>query len=199
MDSASKQKRPEFHGNVKGTLLVARMKYLRAQGAEAAERVLRRLSQADQAVFRGMLLPSTWYAADLLLRLELTIAAVLARGDRRALFLDMGQFAAETNLGAKGVQRPYLKEDDPHFLLGNVPRMYSAQHTDGTRSYEATGPRSAVIRTVDGAQPDAEDCLTAVGWLRRAIELSGGSSVSVEETSCRARGATSCDFVCSWS
>jgi uncharacterized protein (TIGR02265 family) len=192
-------KGPAAAGNVKGTLVIARMKYLRAQGQEAAERVLRRLSQADQQVLRGMLLPSTWYAADLLMRFEMTIAAVLAKGDRRALFVDMGHFSADTNLGPGGVQRPYLREGDPHFLLRNVPRMYAAQHSGGTRTYEQTGTKSAVVRTLEaGGEVNADDCLTAVGWLRRAIELSGGKSVSVDEARCRAKGAPCCEYVCNW-
>lgn len=200
MEPALTSKRSAMHGNVKGTLVIARMKYLRAQGLESSERVLRRLAQADQTVLRGMLLPSTWYPADLLLRLELTIAAVLAQGDRRALFLDMGQFSADTNLGPGGVQRPYVKEGEPHFLLRNLPRIYASQHSGGTRTYDETGPRSAIVRTLDtpGDEPDAEDCLTTVGWLRRAIELSGGRAVSVEETRCRAKGASCCEFSCSW-
>ncbi len=197
--SGATPKHSAVHGNVKGTLVIARMKYLRAQGQDASERVLRRLSQADQQVLRGMLLPSSWYAADLLMRFEMTIAAVLAQGDRRALFIDMGQFSADTNLGTNGTQRPYLREGDPHFLLRNVPRMYAAQHSAGTRTYEQTGAHAAVIRTLDdGGEADADDCLTAVGWLRRAIELSGGRSVSVDETRCRAKGASSCEFVCAW-
>lgn len=191
-------KRAMGTGTVKGTLLIARMKYLRAQGIDASERVLRRLAQADQATLRGMLLPSSWYPFDLLLRLEMTIAAVLAQGDRRKLFLDMGQFSAETNLGPNGVQRPYLRDGDPHFLLRNVPRMYSSQHSDGTRTYEQTGARAAIVRTIDGEEPDAEDCLTAVGWLGRAIELSGGRAVTVDETQCRARGGACCEYVCKW-
>ena len=192
-------KRPATPANVKGTLVIARMKYLTAQGHEASERVLRRLTQADQSVLRGMLLPSTWYPADLLARLEMTIAAVLARGDRGALFLGMGQFSADTNLGTNGVQRPYLREGDPHFLLANVPRMYASQHTAGVRSYQQTGPQSAIIRTAsEGGEVDADDCLTAVGWLRRAIELSGGKAVTVDEARCRAKGAEACEFVCKW-
>jgi uncharacterized protein (TIGR02265 family) len=185
--------------NVKGTLLIARMKYLRAQGQESVERVLRRLAQADQPVLRGMLLPSTWYAADLLARFEMTIAAVLARGDRKALFVDMGHFSADTNLGPTGTQRPYLRDGDPHFLLRNVPRMYASQHSGGTRTYEQTGKKSAVIRTLEASSDvNADDCLTAVGWLRRAIELSGGKSVSVDETRCRLTGAPCCEYVCNW-
>jgi uncharacterized protein (TIGR02265 family) len=195
---AASPKRAEHAGTVKGTLVLARMKYLRAQGSESAERVLRRLSQADQAVLRGMLLPSSWYPVDLLMRFEMTIAAVLAKGDRRALFLDMGHFSAETNLGPKGVQRPFLREGDPHFLLQSVPRMYATQHSDGARTYERTGARSGVVRTIDGEEPDAEDCLTAVGWLTRAIELSGGRTVTVTETQCRARGGACCEYACGW-
>lgn len=191
-------RRPGGSPNVKGTLLLARMKFLRAQGSDPAERVLKRLTQADQAVLRGILLPSAWYPSDLLVRLEMTAAAVLANGDRRALFLAMGRFSAETNLGPGGVQRPFLREGDPHFLLQNVPRMYASQHSDGVRTYEQTGPRAAVVRTVSGEEADPEDCLTAVGWLTRAAELSGGRAVTVSETRCRARGAPCCEYAVSW-
>ncbi len=191
-------RRGDANGTVKGTLVIARMKYLRARGPEDEERVLRRMSSADQQVLRGMLLPSSWYPADIVLRLELTAAAILSRGDRKQLFLDMGRFTADTNLGPNGVQRPYVKEGDPHYLLRNVPRMYTAQHSDGSRTYEETGMRSATIRTLAGEVPKTEDCLTAVGWLKRAVELSGGRIVTVDETECRARGGTRCEYVCRW-
>lgn len=197
IEAATRAKHDPMSGTVKGTLVIARMKYLRAQGDEAAERVLRRLTQADQAVLRGMLLPSSWYPADLLLRLEMTTAALLSHGDRRSLFLAMGHFSADTNLGPTGVQRPYLREDDPHFLLRNVPRMYASQHSAGTRTYEQIGPRCGIVRSI-GEEPNAEDCLTTLGWLKRAVEMSGGRAVAVEETKCCARGADCCEFVCTW-
>ncbi len=183
---------------VKGSLLVARMRYLRSRGEEETERVLRRLSAEDQQVLRGLLLPSSWYAADLVARLETTIVALLARGERRELFLDMGRFTADANLGPKGVQRPYLREGDPLFLLRNVPRMYSGQHSDGVRTCEQTSPSSAIVRTLDKGETTLDDCLTAVGWLKRAIELSGGRIVTVDETRCRARGHDACEYVCRW-
>lgn len=186
-------------GQVKGTLLLSRMKYLRSRGADSEERVLRRLSAADQTVVRGALYPSSWYPADLLLRLEMTIAALLASGDRRRLFLDMGRFSAETNLGPAGVQRPFLKVGDPHYLLSNAPVMYSAQHSAGRRTYERSAERGAVVRTFDGEEATAEDCLTAVGWLERAIELSGGREARVVEAQCRSRGAAHCEYRCTWS
>jgi hypothetical protein len=185
-------------GKVKGTLLISRMKYLRARGESECERVLRRMSASDQQVLRGMLLPSSWYEANLVVRLEMTAVALLSRGERRDLFLDMGRFTADTNLGQSGVQRPYLRVGDPHFLLRNVPRMYAAQHAGGVRTYEQLELKAAVIRTVEGDEPSADDCLTAVGWLKRAIELAGGKIVTVEETTCRGRGHRQCEYVCRW-
>lgn len=185
-------------GKVKGTLVISRMKYLRARGDEDCERVLRRMSAADQQVLRGMLLPSSWYDANLVVRLETTAVALLSRGERRELFLDMGKFTAETNLGPNGVQRPYLKAGDPQYLLRNVPRMYAAQHAGGIRTYEPLEAKAAVIRTIEGEEPNPEDCLTAVGWLKRAIELSGGRLVTVDETGCRGRGHSCCEYVCRW-
>ena len=146
-----------------------------------------------------MLLPATWYAADLLLRLEMTIVALLAKGERCELFLDMGRFTADTNLGPNGVQRPYLQGGDPHYLLRNVPRMYATQHARrrphlrGARAAKRapSAPSTARSRT-------RRDCLTAVGWLKRAIELSGGRIVTVDERCCRARGADCCEYVCRW-
>ncbi|HET9553387.1 MAG TPA: TIGR02265 family protein [Anaeromyxobacteraceae bacterium] len=185
-------------GRVKGTLLIARLRYLATRGPESRERVLRHLTAADQVVVRGVVLPSSWYPADLLLRLEMTIAAVLARGDRTRVFVDMGRCSADTNLSPGGVQRPYLREGDPHFLLRNVPRMYSSQHSSGHRTCDVTGPRSAVIRSHECADTTTDDCLTTVGWLEQAIVLSGGKGVRVVETQCMARGAACCEYRCDW-
>jgi len=185
-------------GKVKGTLLIARMKYVRARGDVDAERVLKRLSAEDQALLRGTLLPSSWYPGGALIRLEMTAAAILSKGDRRMLFLEMGRFTANTNLSPAGMQRPFLREADPHFLLANVPRIYSSQHSTGHRTYEKIGPLAAVIRHFDPEEVDPDDCLTTVGWLERAVELSGGRGTIVDEVACRGRGAPHCEFRITW-
>jgi uncharacterized protein (TIGR02265 family) len=185
-------------GKVKGTLLIARMKFVRSRGEMEAERILKRMSSEDQLILRSMLLPSSWYPAGTLLRLEMTAAAILSKGDRRTLFLEMGRFTANTNLGPEGMHRPFVHETDPHFLLENVPRLYSSQHSTGQRTYEKAGPTVAVIRHVDTEQADADDCLTTAGWLGRGVELSGGRGVLVDEVLCRGRGAPHCEFRISW-
>jgi uncharacterized protein (TIGR02265 family) len=190
---------PERDGRrVKGTLIAARLRFLKSRGPEMFDRVVNRMSSEDQAALRGMVLPSSWYPTDLLQRLEMTAAAIVARGDQSALFLEMGRYTAQTNLGPTGVQRAYVRRDDPHFILSNVPRMYVTQHTDGNRQYEKVADRAAVIRSYETEAARVEDCLTTLGWMSSAIECSGGREVQVEEKLCRARGATHCEFHCRW-
>lgn len=195
---ASEATQTRTTGKVKGTLLIARMKFLRARGAAEAERVLKRLSSDDQGVLGAMLLPSSWYPAGLLLRLEMTAAAILSRGDRRALLREMGRFSADTNLAPEGVHRPFVREGEPGFLLENLPKLYGSQHSSGSRTCERTGPTSATVRHFDVGEAEPDDCLTTSGWLQRAIEISGGKNVTVEEYQCRGRGAPHCEFRITW-
>jgi uncharacterized protein (TIGR02265 family) len=185
-------------GKVKGSLLIARMKFLRSRGDAETERVLKRLSTDDQAVLRNMLLPSGWYAVGTLMRLEMTAAAILAKGDRRALLREMGRFTAETNLGPAGIHRPFVRENDPGFLLDNLPRIYGSQHSTGNRICERTGPNGAIVRHFDTEQADGDDCLTTAGWLERAVAICGGKGVMVDEVQCRGRGAPHCEFRVTW-
>lgn len=189
---------PRPTDKVKGTLLIARMKFLRGQGEVPVGAVLSLLAPGDREILQGILLPSTWYPGELLARLEATMASVIARGDRARVFTEMGRFAAQANLGPNGVQRPYLREGDPHHLLERVPRMYLSQHTRGRRSYERTGARSALILTHDSDEAGGDDCQMVAGWLERAIQLSGGVDASVTETRCRAHGDDACEYRCSW-
>ena len=183
---------------IKGHILLSRLQYVRDAAGEARlQEVLARLPAEDRATLSGMLLPVAWYPLDLNLRLDGAIAAVLSPDDKARVFLEMGRASAERNLN--GVHRPYVREGDPHFLLSAAPRIYAAYYAVGSRTYEKLGEKAAVLRTFGAETVSATDCLTVIGWHRRAIELCGGQAVKVEETQCRARGAPHCEYRCEWS
>jgi uncharacterized protein (TIGR02265 family) len=182
---------------IKGNILLSRLKYIRDRGGEEAfEKVMARLSPEDQKVLRGWILQIGWYPFDLNQRLDGAIARVFSPDDRSRVFVEMGRASADANL--EGLQKPYLKAGDPHFLLGNAERIYAAYYQVGHRAYERTGDRSGILRTYDAETFSATDCLTVVGWHERAIELCGGKNVKVVETQCRARGGAHCEYAVSW-
>lgn len=182
---------------VKGTLVLARMTYLRGKGEPCLRSVLDGLDPSDARQLRS-LLPGSWYPLGLMRRLEERIAKALNQGRRRDLFLDIGRAAATAALGS-GAQRVYVRPGDPQFVLGRTPYIYASSFSDGHRSYESTSEDSGVVRTTKRFQ-DAheEECLITAGWLEQAIALSGGQRITVTETQCGVRSAPWCEFHCGW-
>jgi predicted hydrocarbon binding protein len=56
-----------------------------------------------------------------------------------------------------------------------------------------------VLTTRDAETFSVPDCLTVVGWHRRALEMCGAKQVRIVEEECRARGGTACRYRISWS
>jgi uncharacterized protein (TIGR02265 family) len=133
---------------------------------------------------------------ELNLRLDSALAAVLSPRDRTKAFVDMGRASAEENL--KGPHHVFIRPGDPHFLLSHAQEIYRLYYAVGLRSYEKTGARGGVLRTLGAESVTDADCLTIIGWYQRAIELCGGRDVRIEHTKCRARGNDSCEYPCTW-
>jgi uncharacterized protein (TIGR02265 family) len=183
--------------NIKGIILLSRRTFVeKTWGKEAWGLTLRRLSADDQEVLGGLIVTAGWYPYALNLRLDRAIATTFAPGDPAKVFLDMGRSSASNNLA--GPHASYVKRGQPHDLLAMSPRIYSSYYDKGRRTYEKTGPTSAVLRTFDAENVTHEDCLTVVGWHERAIEICGGRKVKVQETLCRTDGAPHCEYHCQW-
>lgn len=189
----------ESTGRVKGALLLARMSYVRGMGPTTARRILERLPPLDHELLEGLLVyPAFWYPTEVLHRLDEAIAGELANGDRAGILLDIGQFSADQNFGPAGALRSWVREDDPHALLREIPRIQASLFGTGEHSYERLGDGTAVVRALERDGHEGEACVTTAGWLRRAIELCGGRDVEVNETACLADGGRCCEFRCDW-
>jgi uncharacterized protein (TIGR02265 family) len=182
---------------IKGGVLLSRLDFVRERaGDDALQAIIKALPEPDRKVLTGLVLPSSWYPFDTAARLEEAIAALLSPDDHDRIFLEMGRASADANLLAH--HAVFVRKDDPQHLLSCAPQIYSLYYHSGRRTYEKTGPNSAVLKTFDAEQYSANDCLTVVGWHRRAIELSGGREAQVTETQCRDRGADYCEYRCEW-
>jgi len=182
-------------GSVKGGTFISRLDFVRHRGGEdLVRRVLERLSEDDRGMLSRTLLPASWYPFDLAQRLDRAIADELRDPD---VFEKLGAQSAEDNLGA--AHRIYVRKNDPHGLLKHAASIFRLYYDTGYRTYERAGDGKAILRTFDTESFSAEDCLTVIGWHRRAIELCGGRNVRVTHHECRARGASMCQYVCEWS
>lgn len=173
---------------------MSRLEFVRDhRGDEGVERVLNRLSEADRQAC-GQILTGGWYAFDLNERVDHAVAAEMGMGE--TVFLLMGEKSATHNLGK--AHKAFITDKDPHGLLKRTPQIYQAYYDTGRRTYERVNDTKAILRTYDSTTFSVSDCLTIVGWHRKAIEMCGGKDPRVVETQCRARGADVCEYVCEW-
>lgn len=183
---------------VKGTVLKSRLTFVETQaGREGVARVLDRLPPDDQRALR-MLFTSNWYPVTLCHVLDEAIVTELGRG-RREVFEHLGAASADRNLGADGVHAAYVTPGDPHAFLAKAPQVYAMYYEKGRREYKKVGDTSAELTTHDADNVDANDCLTVVGWYRRALELCGARAIRIAESECRAQGGRVCRYEMSWS
>lgn len=180
---------------VKGGALLSRLTFIREhRGEEGVERVLARLPDDDRSAC-SPILTGGWYPVELNERLDAAVAAEMGMGD--SVFLMMGAKSAEQNLS--GPHRAMISAGDPHGLLRRAPQIYQMYYDTGRRTYERLADTKAALRTYDAPAFSRHDCLTVVGWHRKAIEMCGGRNVHVTETRCRADHNEFCEYVCEWS
>ena len=184
--------------SIKGSILRSRLALVEeiAPG-DGRARVLARLSASERDVLTS-LLASAWYPFELGKKLDEAIVAEIG-GGRPEFFEKLGEASADKNLGAAGVHRSFLVPGDPQAFLAKTPLIYSYYYDQGRREYEKAGEHEAVLTTRDAETFSAPDCLTVVGWYRRALEMCGAQEPRVVEEECRARGGEVCRYRLSWS
>jgi len=181
---------------IKGAILKSRLAFVEEHfGKEGVRRVLAGLPQDDQRTLR-MLFTSNWYPFELGKALDDAIVRVLGEG-KLEFFDRLGAASAEKNLAS--VHSGFLTKGDAHGFLAKSPSFYSLYYEAGRREYTPTGPNEGVFTTYDAQTFSAPDCLTVVGWYKKALEMCGIKGVKIVEEECRAKGGAVCRYRVRWS
>src|SRR5262245_50124087 len=153
--------------NIKGSVLLARLAFVETQGGkDAVDRVVGRVPADSRGLLRNVL-ASTWYPFELGRQLDDAVLQELGNG-RADFFVKLGEASADSNL--RGVHKGFLK-NCPQEFLAQSPMIYAFYYDQGRRTYEAVGPKEAVLTTYDAALVSEAECQTNLGWHRRALEL----------------------------
>ena len=180
---------------IKGAVLKSRLGFVEEHfGKDGLRRVLDALTPDDQRALK-LVFTSNWYPFEIGKRLDDAIVRVLGAG-RPEFFEKLGEASAVKNLGS--LHSGYVTAGDPHAFLAKAPAIYSMYYETGHREYRKTGPTSATLTTHEAETFSAPDCLTVVGWYRKALEMCGAAGVQVVEEECRAKGGAVCRYVISW-
>jgi uncharacterized protein (TIGR02265 family) len=180
---------------VKGSVLKSRLAYVEKEfGPEGLGRVMSSLDDEDQKALRGMI-PVAWLDFEIGKRLDDAIVRVLG-GGRSEVFERLGAASADANLTT--VHAAFLAPGNPQAFLAKAPQIYRMYYQTGRREYEQTGEDEGVLTTFEAETYSKADCLTVIGWYKRALELCGAKNPRIVEERCRARGDEVCRYRVSW-
>lgn len=180
---------------IKGSVVKSRLAFVEEHsGKDGVLKVLEALPEADRKVLASVITVK-WYPLDLGTRLDDAIVRVVGGGNH-AFFERLGAASAEKNLSS--VHKAFVTAGDLHAFLGRTPAIYSMYYEKGRREYQKVGEKAAVLTTFDAEVFSAPDCLTIVGWHRRALEMCGATGVKVIEEECRSKGAAVCRYKLTW-
>jgi hypothetical protein len=180
---------------IKGAVLKSRMAFVQEHfGADGTQKVLASLPDGDQRILR-MLFTSNWYPFALGKMLDDAIVRELG-GGKPEFFQRLGAASAEKNLGT--IHSGYLTKGDAHEFLAKSPSFYNLYYETGRREYTQAGPKEGVLTTYDAETFSAPDCLTVVGWYKKALEMCGVKGVRIVEEECRAKGGKVCRYRVRW-
>jgi uncharacterized protein (TIGR02265 family) len=180
---------------IKGAVLKSRLAFVEEHfGKDGVRRVLEGLPPEDQRTLR-MLFTSNWYPFALGKALDDAIVRALG-GGRPEFFERLGAASAEKNLAT--LHSGFLTKGDPHAFLAKAPTIYALYYETGRREYQPTGPKEDLLTTYDAETFSAPDCLTIVGWYKKALEMCGVRGARVVEEECRAKGGRVCRYRVRW-
>jgi len=180
---------------IKGSILKSRLAFVEQKfGVEGRQKVMESLDPEDRRALENVL-PVAWLDFEIGKRLDDTIVRVLG-GGRAEVFERLGEASAEANLTS--VHSAFLTSGDPHAFLSKAPQIYNMYYQTGRREYERTGEKEGVLTTYDAETYSKPDCLTVIGWYRKALEMCGATNPRIIEDECRARGGNVCRYRVSW-
>lgn len=168
--------------DVKGTAVITTPKFVeQVHGPQAHARWLAALSPASHDIFKGIILPSTWYPASAAISDPTRLLCDMFYGGKHDGAWKLGRFSAEFAL--HGIYKLLVRMASPRFVVEKGSSLIANYYRPmqlATRDLDATH----LSVTFSGMDEPTEFVAPRIGgWVERAFEICGakGVAVSVEK------------------
>lgn len=140
-------------------------------------------------------LPTEWFPYEKLCELTRLLDRVAGSGDL-SLCEEMGRFACDANVPR--FLRAFLRFGKVEFFLNRAAAAWRAHYDTGSMEVVMLDSKKVRLRLLGVPSACHAQCLTVVGFVKRAAELAGTKRVTGGVTACRERGAEVCELTGSW-
>lgn len=179
---------------VRGSVIAARVAYMRGRGLPAFARFLTSLTDGARALCDGGLRPEAFYPVEAFYEVLETIDRLEGQGDLQLCF-DLGKDACDRNLGT--FHRFFLRWSSIHQMIDRATAAWHVHYQGAELVVVDRSERHVTLRIDDVPVPHRGFCLSVKGWIVRMGEHTGEQLVPEAET-CRAEGHDECAMTFRW-
>jgi hypothetical protein len=159
-------------------------------GDKAVERCLATLSKPDRDLLAAAV-PVGWYPVSSVFRFLRAVDTVCGKGDLK-LCHEIGRFSADWQLNS--FHKLFLRFKSPAWLFDKGARLFNQYYNAGRFAVAPPEPGRMSGQLHDFIADEAF-CARELGWIERAVELTGGKGVTLSEPRCRIKGDPYCEYV----
>ena len=180
---------------VKGTVLKAAAEYVRHRADDDGwARVVEAVDQDTRKIVSGLLLPSSRYPLQHLVAVCEATDRIFGRGDLR-LCWEIGEFAADYEVNM--LHKVFLRVASLDYWFRIAGSAWRSYYSHGTLRPSVHGT-SGTLTLSDFNPISKAVCYRFGGWVRRVVEMTNASGVTMQHTACVLDGADACVWQGSW-
>jgi hypothetical protein len=181
---------------VKGTAVRSTPLFVRQRFNSRFDEWADSLSDRARTVMLARVSTSDWFDLQTAM-IEPTqkICDLFFEGDKAGA-LDVGRYSADYSLW--GLYRLFIKIGSPSYLIKRATSVFSTYYRPCKMIVVEQTPLSALVRITEFEEPNELVELRIIGWMERALEISGSSKVEMKITKSLARGEDCTEIVAQW-
>jgi hypothetical protein len=181
---------------IKGSAVKSIPDYLKKNHSEKYKIWLESLPEESKKIFMEAVLPSNWYPLN-----EAAIIPTMKLGE--VIFGDplqggwqCGRYSAEVAL--TGIYKFFIKAASPFFIINRAGKVFTTYYQPSDMEVVDKGDTWVVLQISRFEEPHPVIESRISGWIERAMEIHGVSSVTVDVPKSMTRGDKVTEFRVSW-
>ncbi|MBN2273846.1 MAG: hypothetical protein JXR41_06305 [Bacteroidales bacterium] len=181
---------------IKGSAVKSIPEYIKKNHSEKYANWLESLPEESQRIFQDPVLPSSWYPLKDAAIIPTEKLGEMLYGDPLKGAWQCGRHSAEVAL--TGLYKFFIKAASPFFIISKAGKIFSTYYQPSRMEVADKGDDWVVLQILQFEEPHPVIESRIAGWIEKAMEIHGVSSVNVDIVKSLTRGDKITEIKVSW-
>jgi hypothetical protein len=181
---------------IKGSAVKSIPEFIKKNHSDKYSNWLSSLPEDSRKIFEGAILPSNWFPLKEAAIVPTEKLGEMFYGDTLKGAWQCGRHSAEVAL--TGIYKFFIKAASPFFIISKAGKIFSTYYQPSSMEVVDKGDDWVVLQISQFEDPHPVIENRIAGWIEKAMEIHGVSSVKVDFTKSMTRGDKVTEIRVSW-